>query len=744
MDELRQEASYVMTTEGVDEAASKLDDLASANERAADQAGVLSRQTVLQEQSITRVAAKLEAYTRAQDPLSRALAQVERGERLVEAARSRGVDVSARTLTALEAAREKHRSLAEAEQESAKKLDEASSGVGAFRSQLDRISSFLWQNTSLSGPAIDRVINPIKGLSGAIGVIPTIAGATAAAVGAMFAIIGDRAQEALAKLGEVQKQTGVGATALEGGKIVGSRVGLDLDSSIAAFQNASRQFEQFKRNAGEVKDVIEKIDEAFLKVADKAKSSGEFIEIVGRKIRELPREEGIDLAKALYGSDAGEKLYEPIVQGQLEMKKLGETASAAGVALNDGVVKQAEEAQRKIDEAAATANGKFLAALQSLAPPVAALKTEFYGVIGAIADATAKAVAFVTQLHNGVQELRDLTRARNDVGGGKPFSEVFAPYRRAIVGDEVQGPKQQRDAGISRARYVARDAEESGGGRKSAAKSPRAQTDEVERFTQSLQKQTAALEGEAAAIGKSDAERERSIDLSKAAEIAKEAAANGSRKSAELTDVERQKIEGLAQAHVDLKKRIDDAAKAKEAEHQAESFFATEAYDVVDGVITKHEKLKNVLADVAKAFEQAALKSLLLGEGPLAGVLGTGSNGPLAGGVFGSLFSSGGGSGGGGGGLLSGIANALPKFADGGGVGAVVHEGEVILNQAQQRNVAGGLQSGPPNITVHNYAGARVATQITPEGVAVMIRSAIAENNSAIPGMLSDHANRQW
>ena len=106
MEQLRQEASYVLKTEGLDEAASKMDDLAESNESAAAKTAILSRQQNLQEQSITRVAAKLEMYARAQDPVYRALAQVERGERLIAAARAKGISVSDAAVAGLEQARE--------------------------------------------------------------------------------------------------------------------------------------------------------------------------------------------------------------------------------------------------------------------------------------------------------------------------------------------------------------------------------------------------------------------------------------------------------------------------------------------------------------------------------------------------------------------------------------------------------------------------------------------------------------
>ena len=77
---------------------------------------------------------------------------------------------------------------------------------------------------------------------------------------------------------------------------------------------------------------------------------------------------------------------------------------------------------------------------------------------------------------------------------------------------------------------------------------------------------------------------------------------------------------------------------------------------------------KSVLLDIVKALEQAALKAIILGEGPLANLFGTapaaGATGTGAiGGIFGQLLNAGGG---GLGGLFGGLFSG--KFAEGGAI----------------------------------------------------------------------------
>ena len=189
-------------------------------------------------------------------------------------------------------------------------------------------------------------------------------------------------------------------------------------------------------------------------------------------------------------------------------------------------------------------------------------------------------------------------------------------------------------------------------------------------------------------------------------------------------------------------------------------YFGNMGESAIEKLIVDHGRLKDVLADVVKELERAAIKYALLGSG-----FGQSGGGGLFGGLFGMLgggkstnwladlvgFNPFGFAEGGMVGHTSARAGFVPAaafanarhFANGGGIPAIVHAGEIILNQAQQKNVAGAMGRG--NVNVHNYAaGVDVKPQITPEGVDLIVRARIAENNAGIPGMLSDKQSRSW
>ncbi len=344
----------------------------------------------------------------------------------------------------------------------AKPIIEVESAAKHFNKQLDNIAAFAWNNTSLFGNEIERVVNPLKGLASTIGVVPTVATAAAAAIGFLAYKTGSFAHDQLTELADAAKQSGISSTAVQGAKIVGAGAGVDFDAMVAALKAANEEFQKFKRNDGDLKDALDKIDKGFLKVLDGAKTTGEFIDLVGQKIRALPKEEGIDLAKALFDDATGEKLFEPIINGQLEMKKLGDTARAAGTAIDEGVVKGARDAKFEIDAAAEKANQRLLVALEGLAAPVAAMKLEFYKASEAIVQASLNTSAFVSQLHQALDQSRQIAREIQEHSTkGVPFKQAFA--RELSEGKSPTGNAKLPDldiglnAGSSRARYEARD-----------------------------------------------------------------------------------------------------------------------------------------------------------------------------------------------------------------------------------------------------------------------------------------------
>jgi hypothetical protein len=402
-----------METRGVREAAADFDKLAGSQRKAADSAEVLVRQTDISEKSITRAASKLQALTNANDAVSASGAKLAKIQSLIAAVRADGKEITDANLRALETLRVKHEAAIEATRKSTSHMNDNAKAAGLAKHEWVNLSRQLQDVGTMAamgaspmmiltsqGAQIADIFSShrggvraaLSGLASDLASMVTPARALGAAYVASFVAVevaAMRATSALASLGEASRASGLAPSKIIGAEIVGARAGLGADQSRAALENAFQQFEQYKRNAGDLKDEIEKIDKSFLGVADRARNAGEFIDAIQQKIRELPREEGLDLSQKLFGQDAGSKLFDSIRDGALSMKALGDQSARVGE-LNDRLAEEAARVAKQIDEAAAIADGKLLVAFQALGNPVAELKLGWYSVVGAIADAAAQ------------------------------------------------------------------------------------------------------------------------------------------------------------------------------------------------------------------------------------------------------------------------------------------------------------------------------------------------------------------
>lgn len=210
-----------------------------------------------------------------------------------------------------------------------------------------------------------------------------------------------KASSALIELGRAQNATGMDPSRILAAQTAGAGAGLDRAGVLGALENANKQFEQFKNNSGSVKEALEKIDSGLVLLADRAQNTGQFIDFLQAKIRELPRPEALDLTQKLFGEDAGTKLFEAIRSGQLAMDALDEAARKTGVTFADGPAKAALDFQRSIDVAAEIADQKLFTAFGRLASPVQTLSMLWQDIKGFIADSALAAERLYEAIKNG-------------------------------------------------------------------------------------------------------------------------------------------------------------------------------------------------------------------------------------------------------------------------------------------------------------------------------------------------------
>ncbi|MCD2185218.1 D-alanyl-D-alanine carboxypeptidase family protein [Rhizobium sp. GN54] len=108
-----------------------------------------------------------------------------------------------------------------------------------------------------------------------------------------------------------------------------------------------------------------------------------------------------------------------------------------------------------------------------------------------------------------------------------------------------------------------------------------------------------------------------------------------------VTPQQRQEIETLATGMAQAEAATMSYAQTQEEAQQASHFFASSAADALTGVIMGTTSAQDALKGLIASLAKAALQAALLGEGPLAGLMGGGTGaktGGGGGGIFGAIF----------------------------------------------------------------------------------------------------------
>jgi hypothetical protein len=295
----------------------------------------------------------------------------------------------------------------------------------------------------------------------------------------------------------------------------------------------------------------------------------------------------------------------------------------------------------------------------------------------------------------------------------------------------------------------------------------------LESYLDTLQKSVATLNAEADSYGKNNTEKAKAVDLAKAEDAARRDQEDGKRTSARLTDEERRQVEGLAEAEGKAKDRTEQLSRVQAAANEQAQLLGNTLLSALDSIGESGKKATDVLKDMVKVLLKAVEQALLLGSGPFAELFGTagktGQTGGLAGfAVRGLAGAFGGGGAGAGAGATDyeGIGDVIseidsegglagqgrfrkyvprsafigaPHFATGGGIPAILHPGEVVLNAAQQKNVAGHIGGSRINVT---HAPVINGTGLSKEEVFSVIQRSQKEFSRQIGPIFSDWQRR--
>jgi hypothetical protein len=633
----------------VERAAASLDKLAAAEGRATDGASALTVASDKESKVIERNAVGVDKLAQRYDADYRSRQRYLKDREALTRAMNAGLGGTEAYSVALAGLTKHEAELSRVTNDNVpmgSRFGEATIAADRFANTLERVREFSWQNSTFSGDEIDRVVNPLQLLNRTLGVMPALAITAGAAMEGALTLIGARAQSALADLEEVNRKVGgLGVNQISGAQIVGASAGMTQDQTRAALENAGKEFAQYQRNAGGVKDALEAVDKDFLKIVDSARSAGEFIDAVGREIQSLPRAEALDLSKALLGDDAGARMFESVRNGALSMHSLGDEASRAGE-LNDELARHADEMRKQIDEAAQIANTKLLTAFQSLGSPIDDLRLSWYSVLGSIGDAITRSEELRQVMQGLLHPIDTIMGAPKVIGNliagqtpqDRPIGRLIDMQQRndfdALKSQWMSaGPKIEFPTiGETRKRFEDRaNAEEKeketsrgrahGGGRSGLSDASRAE-DQYDKITRQLQGQLSLLS--------SQGDEHDRIKL--ALDIEKQQIALGSG----ATDMQKR---GVA----DLVTQIDAATKAQQKFNE-EAKAMQEAYGSIANSLSGSIKSivhggspLDALNKSLTSMQDNLIDATLTGGGPFGKALGFAGKDGATGGAFGAI-----------------------------------------------------------------------------------------------------------
>lgn len=459
------------------------------------------------------------------------------------------------------------------------------------------------------------------------------------------------------------------------------------------------------------------------------------LDLVDRLMASGKQLAALNIGQAMFGKDFENQLRNGV---DIVQKMRDAMASTKDVAFPPDVIaraqeinKQLEDAERKMREGWLPVQQDILRWQQDELASLAQMK-DLIGDIAVLLGGWYTSIknagnALSDMINNSgpVKALADWTKSLPEgIFGRMPGVQILTDADRQRMIDERDHPHQLPDLTVpvgDRSKPLPSKATAS------------SSTDEVETYINNLRKSVEVLKAENETYGKSNTEKAEAVNLRNA-----EAAAI--KRKEPLSEKEISDVKQLSQEQGKAKDTSEQLQKATERANSAASFLGEQVIGAFEKIGQHGVKAKDIVLDFAKALEKAVLQAALLGEGGLFGPKG------LVSGLFGGLFtpasshSEGGFAGFGPQVMVPTAAFANAKhFATGGGIPAILHPGEIVLNQAQQGNVAKGLGGVTLNhAPVYNING----TGLSAEQLSVVLEQHTKREHRQIGNVLANWQKR--
>jgi tape measure domain-containing protein len=222
----------------------------------------------------------------------------------------------------------------------------------------------------------------------------------------------------------------------------------------------------------------------------------------------------------------------------------------------------------------------------------------------------------------------------------RPPPQLAAQSSRGLEGTGVRGPADNLDGSrrvlspisVKDPRFaVPSDAKGKGGGGGSSAE----KVSDYEREVEALNKRTAALNLDIETFG-------RSAEAISRAKVEQELLNALQKDGVTASEAQRQKISELAQAYSETEARLKALKSEQEQFKALQVFVGTSLGGFLSDIGAGGKSAERALESLKKKLIDVAFQAILLGKGPLGGLLGGSGGGGLIGALFGAFGSGGG------------------------------------------------------------------------------------------------------
>jgi hypothetical protein len=594
-----------------------------------------------------------------------------------------------------------------------------------------------------------------------------------------------KANEAVADLGKQADDSRLSAQNIAGLHLAGIQEGAGTKEIDAALKHFTEQTKKTEEDARGLYRALGQVDPALVSAFRSAPTQTEKVNVLTQALNEAKNEtQRFQVATNALGTD-NQRVIAAFQRAGDDLNTLGQRARQAGIDIDDGITKRAQEAQKQLDLLSEVSADKLKTAFANLAP-VLIYALNFMQKIGTAMGLIYDTAVRMSNLRGSADEVAHVQPPYMVGPDGTVHyaSEIATPGGGPLPIEGPLPPRRPTGTGGSGGlpAYTGRENLQKAGGGESL--------NEYEREYNRLEKQTISLKGQAEAlkqVGEEGYKAEAITRLKAAAdeaglkpsaaltaEINKQAEAYSQAKSAVdavkasqdlifqraqlgRTADEQEVFSKLRGYHQDpdseagkaLADQIRDIQNLTQGKEMASSFIKGLISDLENGV-KAGKALENQLKRILEKLADKALDKLISGAfGGLGGLFGGGGGDVVtppigAPGAFGPGFASGG--------LVGrdGTPTWIPaaalrgarQFQIGGGVPAILHAGEIVLNQAQQKNVAASMSSGPKGPINLTHAPVINGTGLSKEEVFSVIQRSQKEFARQIGPIFSDWQRR--